>query len=168
MIPLLACRTGWIRLKWMLPTTIGGGVAARAEAEVQDLGELGASNVSDWDCLKWLSELSWREVQGLVGCQTLRPSGNYSGPFHTAYRKCMAMVIKVPGSDMVDAKLLGQKLLFLLVRLIYAPVEGTTDINKVLLQRSTRFLKGEWEGLYGEYVEANIRRRGVLGQPTLS
>ena len=80
----------------------------------------------------------------------------------------MAMVIKVYGSDMVDAKLLGQKLLFLLVRLIYAPVEGTTDINTVLLQRSTRFLKGEWEGLLDDYVETNGRRRGVIGQPTLS
>ena len=145
-----------------------GGIAARAEAELQDLGELGERMVSDWHCLTWLRCLSWSDVNELVGCQTLRPSGKYSGPFHTAYRKCMAMVIKVYGSDEADAKLLGQKLLFLLVRLIYAPVEGTIDINKVLLQRSSRFLKGEWEGLLDDYVETNGRRRGVLGQPTLS
>ena len=87
-----------------IPTTYRGGLAARAEAEVQDLGELGASNVSDWYCLTWLRRLSWSDVNELVGCQTLRPSGKYSGPFHTAYRKCMAMVIKVYGSDEADAK----------------------------------------------------------------
>lgn len=78
------------------------------------------------------------------------------------------MVIKVHGSEVDKARLLSKKLLFMLVRLIYAPIEGTTDINKVLLQRSSRSLKGEWEGLYDEYLEAESRRRGVIGQKSLS
>ena len=38
----------------------------------------------------------------------------------------------------------------------------------MLLQRATRFLKGEWEGLHDEYVEAANKLRGVTGQPTLN
>ena len=151
-----------------VPNNWLGSIVARAAADLADLGELGASDVSEWECLTWLTGLAWSEVQGLVGFQTLRPSGKYSGPFHTAFRKCFAMVIKVHGSEVANAKLLSKKLLFMLVRMIYAPVEGTSDINKVLLQRSNRFLNGEWEGLHEEHVEAGKRRRGVTGQPTLS
>ena len=150
-----------------LPNNWLGNIAARAEAEAEILGDLGARNVSEWECMNWLRELEWREVHGLVGFQTLRPSGKYSGPFHTAFRKCFAMLIKVHGSDVADAKLLSKKLLFLLVRLIYAPVDGATDINTVLLQRTNRFLKGEWDSLHEDCVEAANKRRGVTGQPTL-
>ena len=48
-----------------------GGIAARAEADLQDLGELGERMVSDWHCLTWLRCLSWSDVNELVGCQTL-------------------------------------------------------------------------------------------------
>ena len=67
------------------------------------------------------------------------------------------MAMKVHKSTVEDAKLLSKKLTFLLLRLIYAPVEGTTDLNKALLKRVGRFLKGEWEGLLEEYTEAAMR-----------
>ena len=145
-----------------------GGIAARAEAEAAYLGELGAGEVSEWgECMEWLRELSWDVVAGLLGVQTVRPSGKYTGPFQTAYRKCFALIMKVHASTVVDAKLLSKKLKFMLARLIYAPVDGMKDINKELLKRANRFLKGEWEGLFDEYVEAAQRVRGVIGQPTL-
>ena len=77
------------------------------------------------------------------------------------------MIIKISGSSGENAKLLSKKLAFLLPRLIYAPVEGAADINKVLLKRAERFLKGEWEGLYDDYVDISKRARGVTGQPSL-
>ena len=124
-----------------VPNNYLGGIAERAEADAADLGDLGSRDVSEWgECLTWLQDLPWVVVQGLVSSQTPRPSGRYSGPFHTAFRKCFAMVIKVHGSTVGDTTLLSKKLTFLLVRLIYAPVEGTTEVNKVLLKRAQRFL----------------------------
>jgi hypothetical protein len=75
--------------------------------------------------------------------------------------------MKVYESTVEDAKRLSKKLKFMLVRLIYAPVDGMKDINKELLKRANRFLKGEWEGLFDEYVEAASRVRGVIGQTNL-
>ena len=37
----------------------------------------------------------------------------------------------------------------------------------MLLQRTNRFLNGEWESVHEECVEAANKRRGVTGQPTL-
>ena len=152
-----------------VPTYYLGGIAERAEAEVADMGELGALEVSEWGmCMMWLKGKSWEDVKRLVGVQTIRPSGRYTGPFHTLYRKCFAMIIKVWESSVDEAKLLSKKLTFLLPRLIYAPVEGEAEINKVLIKRAERFLKGEWEGLYDDYVESSNRVTGVTGAPTLS
>ena len=155
-----------------VPNYYLGGIAERAEraeAEVADMGELGALEVSEWGrCMMWLKGKSWEDVKRLVGVQTIRPSGRYTGPFHTLYRKCFAMIIKVWESSVDDAKLLSKKLMFLLPRLIYAPVEGEAEINKVLIKRAERFLKGEWEGLYDDYVESSNRVTGVTGAPTLS
>ena len=145
-----------------------GGIAEREEAAAADMGELGALDVAEWGmCMRWLAGMPWEDVQRLVSSQTIRPSGRYTGPFQTLYRKCFAMVIKIDGSSREDAKLLSQKLAFLLPRLIYAPVDGTAEINKVLVKRAERFLKGEWEGLYADYMEISSRARGVYGQPTL-
>ena len=145
-----------------------GGIAEREEAAAADMGELGAHDVAEWGmCMRWLADMPWEDVQRLVSSQTIRPSGRYTGPFQTLYRKCFAMVMKIDGSSREDAQLLSQKLAFLLPRLIYAPVEGTAEINKVLLKRAERFLKGEWGGLYADYMEISSRARGVYGQPTL-
>ena len=109
-----------------IPNNDRGRIAVRAEADVEDMGELGASDVSEWQCLLWLQTLSWNEVSGLVGAQTYyRPSGKYTGPFHIAWRKCVAMTMKLHGSSVDDTRLLSKKLTFMLVRLIYAPVEGS-------------------------------------------
>jgi hypothetical protein len=78
-----------------IPNNWLGTIAASAEADLQVLGDLGDSIASQWHCLGWLKELSWDEVKQLVGVQTVRPSGRYSGPFHTAYRKCVEMVRKL-------------------------------------------------------------------------
>ena len=152
-----------------IPNNYLGGIAARAEAAAADIGELGAREVSEWgEAIAWLRGVSREVPQGLVGAQTLRPAGKYTGPFHGAYRKCIAMTMKVHASAVEDAKLLSKKLTFMLARMIYAPVvTGTTDLTKVLLKRAERFLKGEWEGLFDEYVEAAGRVRGVIGQPSL-
>ena len=108
-----------------------GGIVARAEAEAADLGEMGAGDVPEWgECIDWLQELPWDVVKGLLDVQTLRPSGRYTGPFQTAFRKWFAVIMKVYESTVEDAKRLSKKLKFMLVRLIYAPVDGMKDINK--------------------------------------
>ena len=59
-----------------------GVIAASTEAEAADLGEMGAGDVAEWgECIEWLQELPWEVVRGLLGVQTLRPSGRYTGPF---------------------------------------------------------------------------------------
>ena len=61
------------------------------------------------------------------------------------------------GSTVENAKLLNKKLIFMLVRLIFALVEGTTDVNKILMKRANRFLQGERVALFDDHVKASGR-----------
>lgn len=69
-----------------VPNNYQGGISARAEADAADLGVLGASNVSEWPCLTWLLDLSWRAVQVLVGSRSLGRRVNIQGHFVNVLR----------------------------------------------------------------------------------
>ena len=82
-IPLAKCKRGlYCQADEDVASNCLGGTAARTEAEAADLGEMGEGGVSEWGgCIDWLQELSWEVVRGLLGVQTLRPSGRYTGSF---------------------------------------------------------------------------------------
>ena len=145
-----------------IPNNYRGVISEVAEAQAQDLGEFGERPVEEWgEALEWMQEISWDLVKQMVHVKTLRPSGRYAGTFQSKFRKCFNMAIKVYRSAIPGAKLLSKKMIFLLPRMLYFRVENKERINATLIKRADRYLAGDWEALFDEYVrESNQVRRG--------
>jgi len=145
-----------------IPNNYRGVISEVAEAQAQDLGEFGERPVEEWgEAFEWMQEISWDLVKQMVHVKTLRPSGRYAGTFQSKFRKCFNMAIKVYRSAIPGAKLLSKKMIFLLPRMLYFRVENKERINATLIKRADRYLAGDWEALFDEYVrESNQVRRG--------